>query len=197
MKKLIKVSFLLAILMFALTCCTQNNNKGSDTKNGGIIGSDAVNLPEKVAVKIKTTEETIMYYTHDTKSQRLRMDIPQGIVLLDYKNKEMCTYIAGQWMNFPWNMNTASEDYFEMNSEEGIMGKGFKKTGITTVIGKKCEVYSGENPHTNVEIKQAMWNGIPMWIEEGGKVIYEVLALTLDVPDNFFDKKTIEHLWIK
>jgi hypothetical protein len=197
MKNLIKFNFLTAILMIAMTGCSQNQNKGGDAGKNDSNGSGAFTVHEKVAVKIKTVDETIMYYTHDTKSQKLRMDIPTGIVLVDYSKKEMWMYFNGQWMNFPWNTNSVQEDYFEMNSEEGIVEKGFKKTGTMTVLGKKCDVYSGKNPQTKVEMKQAMWQGIPMWVEDDGKVIYEVLAITFDVPSNFFEQKTIEHSWIK
>ena len=194
--KNLKFSILIIILAFAIAGCNQSNNKSSNTDNE--IGNDTgiFIIAEKAAVKIKIADKTIMYYTHDTKNQKLRIDVPEAIMLMDYKNKTLAIY-AGMWMSIPWNTNAASEDYFDKMSETGISEQGYKKTGTMTVLGKLCDVYSVINHTTNVETKCAIWNGITMWIEEDGRVVYEALAVTLDVPDNFFEQSTMEHSWIK
>jgi hypothetical protein len=196
MKKILKFSCLIVILLITLISCNQTKNKSgvSDTDTG--INAGTFTVAEKAALKIKVAEETIMFYTHDTKNQKLRVDMPEVIMLMDYKNKILSMY-AGMWMNIPWNSGSASEDYFDKMSEKGIAEQGYKKTGTMTVIGKLCDVYSGINSETNVETKFAIWNGITLWIEADGKVIYEALAVTLDVPDNFFEQSTMEHPWIK
>jgi hypothetical protein len=192
MKKLIKFSFLIAILAIAVTSCNQSKNKSTDNDVAGGIFTVA----EKAALKIKVADEMILFYTHDTKNQRLRMDVPEAIMLMDYKNKTLQVY-AGMWMTIPWETNSGVDDYFDKMSEEGIAEQGYVKTGTMTDLGKVCDLYSKVDPTTNVETKFAIWNGVTLWIEEDGKVIYEALAVTLDVPDNFFEQSTLDHPWIE
>ena len=196
MKKSMKLSILVAILAIATTSCNRPNSQTgtTDTDTGTTAGIFTV--AEKAALKIKMTDGTIMFYTHDTKNQKLRIDMTDVITLMDYKNKVMSVY-AGMWMTIPWNSGNASEDYFNKTSEEGIAEQGYVKTGTMTVAGKLCDVYSGTNLVTDVDTKFAIWNGVTMWIEADGKVVYEALAVTLDVPDNFFEQSTLTHPWIE
>jgi len=190
MKKLLKFN-LLVLLIIVIAGCTQNTNKIIvDTPDG------VTTIAERAAVKFKIEDGTIIYYTHDLANQKLRVDIPTGIFLMDYKSRAMWAYV-GMWMNIPWSPSMASEEYFNMQSENGLTEQGFKKTGTMTVLGKLCDVYTGDNPSTYVEMKIAIWNGITMWIEEAGKVTYEALAVSLDIPDNFFEQTTLEHSWIE
>jgi len=196
MKKNLKLIFRIVMLLIAIAGCKQSNNKivnadgSSEKRDGGFI------VAELAAVKIKMADESIMYYTHDTKNQKLRVDVSNSIILMDYKNKNMSVY-AGVWMNIPWNSGNASEDYFDRTSEDKILEQGYQKIGTTTLLGKLCDVYSVTHTDTNTQTTFAIWNGITMRMEEKGKVVYEVLAVTLDVPSNFFEQTTIECTWIE
>lgn len=192
--KNLKFSFLIAIFAIAIAGCNQSKNSNSDTEIGDSVS--IFSIAKKAAIKIKVAEGTIMYYTHDSENQKLRMDIEDAIMLMDYKNKSMSVY-SGMWIDIPWNPGAASEDYFDKMSEEGVTEQGYVKVGTMTVLDKVCDVYSVFNSDKNSEIKCAIWNGVTMWIEEDGKVIYEALAVTLDVPENFFEKTTMKHSWIE
>ena len=194
MKKIAKFSIFLAFLAITITGC--NQTKSNTTVNSVENGETVLSYAELAAVKIKLTDGNIIFYTHDTKNQRLRVDVSNTIILMDYKNKDMAVY-SGIWMNIPWNPGAAPEDYFDRTSEEKIVENGYIKTGTMTVIGKLCDVYAVLNTDTTVVTKCAIWNGITLWIEENGKVIYEALAVTLNIPDNFFEQTTIENNWIE
>jgi hypothetical protein len=195
MKKFLKFNFM-AILMIVVAGCTQSTNKNVNVDADVNDSAGGFITAEKAAVKINTADGTIFYYTHDTKNQKLRMDMTDGIFLMDYKNKTMWAYV-GMWMNIPWNSSMASENYFEMTAEESIAKQGFTKSGTMTVLGKLCDIYVSNDLATNVETKSAIWNGITMWVEKDGIVIWEALAVTLDVPDNFFEQSTLSHSWIE